>query len=137
MGIALFQTLPLLGQKLENRLLAARKAEARANPIEQLQNFLMQKRERVRAFKGAVVQIGAQIKSMSDMIDERKRQKGRLDKLKTLSTKKAGVGIVHAFSPLFFFFFRLFQTPGTPQCFREKRNGGEKEGKRRKREGWL
>lgn len=78
-GIALFQTLPLLGQKLENRLLAARKAEARANPIEQLQNFLLQKRERVSAFKGAVVQIGAQIRSMSDMIAERKRQKPGYD----------------------------------------------------------
>ena len=67
-GVGLFQALPLLGQKLENRLLAARKAEARANPIEQLQNFLMQKRQRVASFKEAVVRIGAQIKSMSDMI---------------------------------------------------------------------
>lgn len=78
-GIALFQTLPLLGQKLENRLLAARKAEARANPIEQLQNFLLQKRGQVAAFKDAVVQIGAQIRSMSDMIAERKRQKPGYD----------------------------------------------------------
>jgi hypothetical protein len=78
-GVALFQALPLLGQKLENRLLAARKAEARANPIEQLQNFLLQKRQRVVAFKEAVVRIGAQIKSMSDMIEERKRQKPGYD----------------------------------------------------------
>lgn len=79
LGVALFQTLPLLGQKLENRLLAARKAEARANPIEQLQNFLLQKRQRVAAFKQLVVRIGAQIKSMSDMIEERKRQKPGYD----------------------------------------------------------
>lgn len=78
-GVGLFQTLPLLGQKLENRLLAARKAEARANPIEQLQNFLLQKRQRVAAFKQAVVSIGAQIKSMSDMIEERQRQKPGYD----------------------------------------------------------
>lgn len=78
-GVALFQALPLLGQKLENRLLAARKAEARANPIEQLQNFLLQKRQRVVAFKQSVVRIGAQIKSMSDMIEERKRQKPGYD----------------------------------------------------------
>ena len=78
-GVALFQALPLLGQKLENRLLAARKAEARANPIEQLQNFLMQKRLRVAAFKQSVVRIGVQIKGMSDMIEERKRQKPGYD----------------------------------------------------------
>lgn len=78
-GVALFQVLPLLGQKLENRLLAARKAEARANPIEQLHNFLLQKGERVAAFKQAVVHIGAQIKSMANMIEERKRHKPGYD----------------------------------------------------------
>ena len=79
LGVAMFQALPLLGQKLENRLLAARKAEARANPIEQLQHFLLQKRQRVVAFKQAVVRIGAQIKSMSDMLDERRRQRPGYD----------------------------------------------------------
>lgn len=78
-GAGLFQALPLLGQKLENRLLAARKAQARANPIEQLQNFLLQKRQRVAAFRQAVLHIGAQIKSMGDMIEERKRQKPGYD----------------------------------------------------------
>lgn len=88
-GVALFQALPLLGQKLENRLLAARKAEARANPIEQLQNFLLQKRQRVVAFKQSVVRIGAQIKSMSDMIEERKRQKPGYDASRQESAVKA------------------------------------------------
>jgi hypothetical protein len=78
-GVAMFQALPLLGQQLENRLLAARKAEARANPVEQLQNFLLQKRQRVATFKQAVVTIGVQIKGMADMIDERKRQKPGYD----------------------------------------------------------
>lgn len=88
-GVGLFQALPLLGQKLENRLLAARKAEARANPIEQLQNFLMQKRQRVASFKEAVVRIGAQIKSMSDMIEDRKRQKPGYDATKQEKAVKA------------------------------------------------
>ncbi|CUI05914.1 hypothetical protein BN2497_6605 [Janthinobacterium sp. CG23_2] len=88
-GVALFQALPLFGQKLENRLLAARKAEARANPIEQLQNFLLQKRQRVVAFKKAVVNIGAQIKSMSDMIEERKRQKPGYDASRQENAVKA------------------------------------------------
>lgn len=79
LGVGLFQTLPLLGQTLENRLLAARKAEARANPIEQLQNFLLQKRRQVNDFKGAVVAIATQIASMADMIDERKRKKPGYD----------------------------------------------------------
>jgi hypothetical protein len=89
LGIGLFQALPLLGQKWENRLLAARKAEARANPIEQLQNFLLQKRQRVNAFRTAVSQIGAQIKSMSDMIDERKRTKPNYDASKQERAVKA------------------------------------------------
>jgi hypothetical protein len=88
-GVALFQALPLLGQKLENRLLAVRKAEARANPIEQLQNFLLQKRQRVGAFKQAVVRIGAQIKGMHDMIDERKRQKPGYDATRQEAAVKA------------------------------------------------
>ena len=37
-GFVSFQALPLAVQKLENRMLKLRKAEARANPIEQLQN---------------------------------------------------------------------------------------------------
>lgn len=88
-GVAMFQALPLLGQKLENRLLAARKAEARRNPIEQLQNFLLQKRQRVVAFKQAVVRIGAQIKSMSDMIEERKRRRPGYDASKQEKAVKA------------------------------------------------
>ena len=34
LGVGIMQALPLLGQKWENKLLAARKAEARRNPIE-------------------------------------------------------------------------------------------------------
>jgi hypothetical protein len=88
-GVAAFQALPLLGQQLENRLLAARKAEARANPIEQLQNFLLQKRQGVASFKQSVVRIGAQIKGMSDMIEERKRQKPGYDATRQESAVKA------------------------------------------------
>jgi hypothetical protein len=89
LGVALFQALPLLGQKLENRMLAARKGEARANPVEQLQNFLLQKRQRVAAFKQSVVGIGAQIKGMSDMIEERKRQKPGYDATRQETAVKA------------------------------------------------
>jgi hypothetical protein len=88
-GVAMFQALPLLGQKLENRLLAARKVEARRNPIEQLQNFLLQKRQRVAAFKQSVVAIGAQINSMTDMIEERKRQRPGYDAGKQESAVRA------------------------------------------------
>lgn len=89
LGAAMFQALPLLGQKLENRLLAARKAEARRNPIEQLQNFLLQKRQRVALFKQAVVAIGTQIKSMADMIEDRKRQRPGYDASKQEHAVKA------------------------------------------------
>jgi hypothetical protein len=78
-GVALVQALPWLGQKLENRLLASRKAEARANPIEQLQNFLLEKKRRVGVFKAAVAQIGTQIRSLSDAVEQRKKTKPGYD----------------------------------------------------------
>ncbi len=72
-GVGIFQSLPLLGQKLENKLLSMRKKEARENPIEQLQNFFIKKRMSVNEFKRAVGAIGAQIKGLADMVAERKR----------------------------------------------------------------
>lgn len=69
------QMIPFFGQKLENRILKNRKEEARKNPIEQLQNYLLDKAAQVKAFKEAVGQIGAQIKSMEDMLSNRKRQR--------------------------------------------------------------
>lgn len=72
-GIMVFQLLPLAGQMLENRILAARKAEARRNPIEQLQNYLASKTAQVEAFRKAVAQIGAQIRSLQDMVTERRK----------------------------------------------------------------
>lgn len=72
-GAAALQALPLAAQKLENRLLAARKAEARANPIEQLQNEVLRREERLRSFRAALVQIGAQIESMAQMIEARRQ----------------------------------------------------------------
>lgn len=78
-GIGLFQALPLIGQKWENKLLSLRKREARQNPIEQLQNYLAQKASRVRDFRAAVVAIGTQIKSLESMIAERKAERRDYD----------------------------------------------------------
>ena len=49
-GVALFQALPWAGQRLENGLLKLRKAEARANPIEQLQNEMLRRASACRPF---------------------------------------------------------------------------------------
>ncbi len=89
LGVGIFQTLPYLGQKLENRLLAARKAEARANPIEQLQNFLLQKSQGVTDFRRSVLKIGAQIKSMGTMLEERKRHRPDYDATRQESALRA------------------------------------------------
>lgn len=67
-GVAALQALPLAAQKLENRLLAARQAEARRNPIEQLHNELLRRAERLKAFRRALVAVGAQIESIVQMI---------------------------------------------------------------------
>ena len=71
-GVLVFQAMPLMMQRLENRLLSARKAEARANPIEQLQNDCMRRELRLASFRRALVEIGAQIENMRQMVDERR-----------------------------------------------------------------
>jgi hypothetical protein len=68
LAVAVLQAVPLLAQKLENRLLAARKAEARRNPIEQLQNELLRRAERLKIFRSALVTVGGQIESITQMI---------------------------------------------------------------------
>lgn len=78
-GFGLIQMLPYFGQKIENSVLKMRKAEARGNPIEQLQNFLRQKAQQVADFKAAVAQIGGQIRSLEDMVAQRKRERPGYD----------------------------------------------------------
>ena len=78
-GFGLIQMLPYFGQKIENSVLKLRKAEARGNPIEQLQNFLRQKAQQVADFKAAVSTINGQIKNLQSMVDQRKRERPNYD----------------------------------------------------------
>jgi hypothetical protein len=71
-GFVFLQWVPLGLQKLENKILALRKAEARQNPIEQLQNDCFKREERLQSFRRALVTIGGQIESMGQMVDERR-----------------------------------------------------------------
>lgn len=73
------QTLPLLGQKWENKLLQLRKAEAAANPIEQMQNQLRAKAEMLNGFKQAAASLKVQIDGMRDMLAARKKAKPGAD----------------------------------------------------------
>lgn len=78
-GMGILQMIPALGQKLENFVLKTRKDEARKNPIEQLQNFFIDKKRRVEQFKAAVVSINSQISSLEDMVRRRKQSKPNYD----------------------------------------------------------
>lgn len=73
-GVAVFQAIPLGMQKLENRILQLRKAEARRNPIEQLQNELLRRANKLRAFHRALVTVGAQVESIAEMLEDRKHK---------------------------------------------------------------
>lgn len=73
-GFVVLQAIPLGLQKLENHLLVARKTEARANPIEQLQNDCLRREQRLVAFRRALVSIGGKIESMAQMVEERSHQ---------------------------------------------------------------
>lgn len=66
-------------QKEMNRHLAALKAEARKNPVEQLQNYLFQKQAQLRAYKEFVSQVGSQVKSAGDMLSARKKKRPAVD----------------------------------------------------------
>lgn len=78
-GTGLAMAVPLLGQKWENAILSARKSEARQNPIEQLQNFFLDKRKKVNDFRAAVSQINVQIRNLSDMLTKRRKEKPNAD----------------------------------------------------------
>jgi len=73
-GVAVFHAIPWGMQKLENRILQLRKAEARRNPIEQLQNELLRRANKLRAFHRALVAVGGQIESISQMVEDRKHK---------------------------------------------------------------
>ena len=70
-GATAFQALPLALQKVENRLLQMRKAEARRNPIEQLQNEMLRRVQRLKSFRSALVTVGGQIESIEHMMADR------------------------------------------------------------------
>lgn len=72
-GIGMIRALPYLGQRWENKLLGLRKNEARRNPIEQMQNRLLEKGAQLEAFKRALSTIGGQIQGLTRMVDERHR----------------------------------------------------------------
>lgn len=78
-SMMLVKSIPLLVQKTENFILRARKAEAQKNPIEELQNILKERSNQVTKFKAAVANIGAQVKSLSDMVAQRKRERAGYD----------------------------------------------------------
>jgi hypothetical protein len=72
-GMAAFQALPYLMQRLENQLLRLRKEEARRNPMEQLDNDCARREQRLLLFRKALVTIGSQIESMREMLDRRRQ----------------------------------------------------------------
>ena len=73
------KSLPMLGQKFENRILEARKAEAARKPIEQMQNYLLERTELVEQVRKAAINIGAQIRNMKTMVADYKRTRPNYD----------------------------------------------------------
>jgi hypothetical protein len=71
-GAVILQLLPYALQRLENRILRLRKVEARARPIEQLQNDCLRREQRLHSFRQALATLGSQIESMTEMVEERR-----------------------------------------------------------------
>lgn len=77
--VGALQAIPLMGQKWENHLIKARKAEARANPIEQQQNNARHRAQQINETRKALSAINGQIESMRDMITDRRREDPNYD----------------------------------------------------------
>lgn len=80
-GIAagLISSIGFFGQKLENAILAARKAEARQNPIEQHQNSLKRRREQLSLYRDATTNVRTQINNLIDMVKDQKKKDPTFD----------------------------------------------------------
>jgi hypothetical protein len=92
-GGATLHALPYFGQLLENRLLRARIAAARDNPIEQLQNQLLQRSAQVERYRESLSAIYAQIAEMQLLLDTRRE----LEPAHDLSKQAAALGKMSAF----------------------------------------
>jgi hypothetical protein len=71
-GWASLQALPYVGERLEMRLLRARIADARDNPIEALLSELVQRSAQLERYRTALAAIGGQIQGMRDVLEERR-----------------------------------------------------------------
>ncbi len=69
-GVGFIQMLPLLGQKLENNLLKLRKAEARRNPVEQLENRYLERSRQLETAKQALTTIRTNISAMGNQLEK-------------------------------------------------------------------
>lgn len=74
LAFGIVKALPLFGQKLENRLMAARLKEAREHPIEQMNNRILQKRHQLDAFKIHLTNIGGMVTTQRRMLEQRHQQ---------------------------------------------------------------
>ena len=91
-GLGFFQALPLLGQRMENKILGLRKAEARRRPIEQIQNSILERDRRLESYGEAVTRIGAKIKSRAQAVQERAREKSSYDPARHLAALATASG---------------------------------------------
>jgi hypothetical protein len=68
LGWVAFHSLPVAGRYFEKRLLRARLTEARSNPIEQLTQKHLERRDHVRRDKEALVVVAGQLIGMRDLV---------------------------------------------------------------------
>ena len=87
------RALPHLAERLERRLLRARLAAARAEPLEELAAQVLHRSEQVQRYRSALTAIAAQIEGMRRMLDERRTQAGERD----LSKQTAALQKMRAF----------------------------------------
>ncbi|HTU62918.1 MAG TPA: hypothetical protein VMF89_30870 [Polyangiales bacterium] len=66
------QALPHWGKLLEQRLLRARLAEARENPVEELISALVERSAQLERYRAALAAIAAQIEGMREMLAQRR-----------------------------------------------------------------
>ena len=73
LGAGVIYAAPLIGQKFENSILKLRKAEARQNPIEQMQATLLKRKDEIAIAEKALGRISGIIKSQERKLEDRAR----------------------------------------------------------------
>jgi hypothetical protein len=92
LGWGALRSLPAFGEWCEKRLLRTRLADARANPIDELLQYLIERSVQLERYRAALATVAVQIAGLREMLDSRRAAAPQLDVAKqTVALEKMQV----------------------------------------------